>query len=108
MPKYHRFNYTPRNYDKQKEDFLKKKKMIQKDLEEGDFDVLDQLKKRKKKTGVRTDLIFLATIFFIILVMFKEISKYFESMGLNGGIGTFLLLILLGFIFIKKSKRKNV
>ena len=106
--KYHRFDYHPRNYDQKKEDFSKKKKIIKNRLENDDFDPLEYHLKNRTKNQPRIDLIAIAAIFFGIILFFSKVKLYFNSITRHDSLATYLLLISLGFIFIKRSKKKNV
>lgn len=122
VTKHHRFNYHPRNFDEKKEAFKKRRKIIENRLEKPGFDVLEHYQKKKKKKAIRYDLIFIALLFFVTLFLFSDLQKYFKNSIFNNsnkitiggipidssGMAGYLFLISLGFIFIKRSKKKNV
>lgn len=104
--KYHRFSYQPRNYDQKEKDFLKRRKILMNRMEEGEkIDVLDRLSSKKSRLAIRYDLIGILVVIFATLFFIPEINAFFESKHQLGGIGTYILLILLALMFIKSSKK---
>lgn len=106
--RYHRFQYHPRNYDEREEKLEKRKEFLKEKTEDSSFDVLNQLdRKQKKESTIRFDLIILGAIFFLHIIFFNEITEYFKTKYKFAEAVTYISLILSGFIFIKRSKKKN-
>lgn len=75
-------------------------------MEEGQkIDVLDQLKHKKNNLALRYDLIGLLVVFLATLVFIPELNAFFESKHQLGGMGVYILLILLALVFIKSSRK---
>lgn len=103
--KYHRFQYHPRNYDEKKKAFENKRANLSVERKENDFDVLKHYQKNKSKSAPRTDLIVLGALFFICILFSSQIDLFFTKRYKFGGLGIYFLLILLGLLFTKRSRK---
>jgi len=106
--KYHRFHYHPRHYNQKKEDFEYKKRRLESISGTKDFDLLTHRKKNKSSLDIKWDLIFIAVIFFGTLLFFENVNSYTDSIikfKMAKGLGAYLVLLSLGFAFIKRSKK---
>lgn len=112
--KYHRFEYHARYYDLDKSERDKRREIIKSELENGSFDVLERYKRHKQKKTFRLDLFLIGLACLLSLGFCWPIISFFElSMAESkhkeflAFLEWFLLIIVLGTLFIKRSKKKN-
>ena len=112
--KYHRFEYHARYYDLEKSDRAKRRDIIKSELENGPFDVLERYKRHKQKKVFRLDLLLIGVACILSLVFCWPLILFFEALLTESEhkeflafLEWFLLITVLGTLFIKRSKKKN-
>lgn len=105
--RYHRFQYHPRNYDEQEETINQREERLKEKMKDDKFDILVEFEKKRSKKSLNLTLLIPFLLFCIIPFFFTDVENYLERKYRFGGIAIYFLLILLGFIFIKRSKKKN-
>ncbi len=105
--KYHRFQYHARIYDEKKDLLEKRRANLKLKMQDESYDVIEEYKKRRLKKKSPLITISYILIFISILFYFDTIENYLERKYKYGAIGMYFLLILLGLIFLKRSKKRN-
>ena len=102
---YHRFQYHPRSYDEKKNAFNQKRNSLGQEIKAGEYDVIKKYEERKAKKVFRTDLVVIGASFFICLLFSPFINSFFTNNYQYGQFGIYFLLILLGLVFTKRSRK---
>jgi hypothetical protein len=104
---YRRFRYYPRRYDEKAEKLEAKRSKLNFLSEKENFDLIDyHLKKQKRETFSAAPLL-LGIVFLVVLIFSQKINFYLSSNYKHGEFGIYFLLILLGLLFIKTSKKRK-
>lgn len=108
--RYKRFSYEPRSFDTVKDDIAARRQRIKQQIDSGqtdNFDSRDPAEKKKSKRSLNRKIVLwaLAISFFVTLWSAYKLLSIDAPKSAEILAGTLSLLLLLGFSFVRISRR---